>query len=103
MRLVIKFVPVVFLIGLAAAAGTSGTPEYRDALVKSFVFFEGQRSGKLPPGHDLPWRADSGLNDGSPEQVPDYAYACCLVYMHVVRKRQVGILKSPMVYTCISG
>ena len=26
---------------------------------------EGQRSGKLPPGNRMPWRADSGLTDGA--------------------------------------
>ncbi|OAY71643.1 Endoglucanase 1 [Ananas comosus] len=52
-----------------AAVGVSGTPDYRDALTKSLVFFEGQRSGKLPPGQTLNWRGDSGLSDGSAEHV----------------------------------
>ncbi|KAJ6812640.1 endoglucanase 17-like [Iris pallida] len=38
---------------------------YRDALSKSILFFEGQRSGRLPPGQRLRWRGDSGLSDGS--------------------------------------
>uniref|UniRef100_A0A0D3GVR1 Endoglucanase n=1 Tax=Oryza barthii TaxID=65489 RepID=A0A0D3GVR1_9ORYZ len=38
---------------------------YADALAKSIIFFEGQRSGKLPPGNRMPWRADSGLTDGA--------------------------------------
>ncbi|KAH7836930.1 hypothetical protein Vadar_007558 [Vaccinium darrowii] len=38
---------------------------YRDALSKSILFFEGQRSGKLPPSQRLTWRGDSGLSDGS--------------------------------------
>ncbi|CAN1353202.1 Endoglucanase 17 [Linum perenne] len=38
---------------------------YRDALTKSIIFFEGQRSGKLPPNQRLSWRRDSGLSDGS--------------------------------------
>ncbi|KAI4326442.1 hypothetical protein MLD38_031757 [Melastoma candidum] len=37
---------------------------YRDALSKSIVFFEGQRSGKLPSSQRLTWRRDSGLSDG---------------------------------------
>ncbi|XP_058077027.1 endoglucanase 17 [Magnolia sinica] len=38
---------------------------YRDALSKSILFFEGQRSGKLPSSQRLRWRRDSGLSDGS--------------------------------------
>ncbi|KAG5576885.1 hypothetical protein H5410_057019 [Solanum commersonii] len=39
--------------------------DYRDALEKSILFFEGQRSGKLPPNQRLSWRGNSGLQDGS--------------------------------------
>ncbi|MCL7022033.1 hypothetical protein MKW94_001714, partial [Papaver nudicaule] len=39
---------------------------YGDALRKSLLFFEGQRSGKLPPDQRLKWRRDSALRDGSP-------------------------------------
>ncbi|KAI9080228.1 hypothetical protein K1719_037622 [Acacia pycnantha] len=38
---------------------------YRDALSKSILFFEGQRSGKLPPNQRMTWRGDSALSDGS--------------------------------------
>ncbi|KAJ8623254.1 hypothetical protein MRB53_031783 [Persea americana] len=38
---------------------------YRDALTKSILFFEGQRSGRLPSNQRLKWRRDSGLSDGS--------------------------------------
>ncbi|KAG6429194.1 hypothetical protein SASPL_107238 [Salvia splendens] len=36
-----------------------------DALTKSLIFFEGQRSGKLPPNQRITWRKDSGLSDGA--------------------------------------
>ncbi|XP_047176438.1 endoglucanase 1-like [Vigna umbellata] len=39
--------------------------EYQEALEKSILFFEGQRSGKLPSNQRLTWRGDSGLSDGS--------------------------------------
>ncbi|KAK9145787.1 hypothetical protein Sjap_005690 [Stephania japonica] len=39
--------------------------DYVDALAKSILFFEGQRSGKLLPSQRLKWRGDSGLSDGS--------------------------------------
>ncbi|XP_039128702.1 endoglucanase 17-like [Dioscorea cayenensis subsp. rotundata] len=41
------------------------TQNYRDALSKSILFFEGQRSGKLPANQRMKWRRDSGLSDGS--------------------------------------
>lgn len=39
--------------------------DYSAALEKSILFFEGQRSGKLPSSQRLTWRGDSGLSDGS--------------------------------------
>jgi hypothetical protein len=38
--------------------------DYKDALSKSILFFEGQRSGKLPADQRVRWRGDSGLSDG---------------------------------------
>jgi len=43
----------------------SATHNYRDALTKSIIFFEGQRSGKLPSNQRMSWRRDSALSDGS--------------------------------------
>ncbi|NP_001151458.1 endoglucanase 1 precursor [Zea mays] len=43
--------------------------DYRDSLVKSILFFEGQRSGKLPPSQRVSWRRDSGLSDGHSAKV----------------------------------
>ncbi|KAK6926474.1 Glycoside hydrolase family 9 [Dillenia turbinata] len=37
---------------------------YREALHKSLLFFEAQRSGKLPTNQRVQWRGDSALNDG---------------------------------------
>ncbi|KAM3191171.1 hypothetical protein ACQJBY_068853 [Aegilops geniculata] len=50
---------------LLFAPGMATAFNYADALAKSIIFFEGQRSGKLPPGNRMPWRADSGLTDGA--------------------------------------
>ncbi|WRX17075.1 Glycoside hydrolase family 9 - like 10 [Theobroma cacao] len=45
---------------------TAFTPhDYSDALEKSILFFEGQRSGRLPTNQRLKWRGNSGLSDGS--------------------------------------
>nr|ABD24275.1 endo-beta-1,4-glucanase [Ampullaria crossean] len=37
---------------------------YDDVLYKSILFYEAQRSGKLPANNRIPWRGDSALNDG---------------------------------------
>lgn len=38
--------------------------DYGQALSKSILFFEAQRSGYLPNNQRVKWRAHSGLNDG---------------------------------------
>ena len=38
---------------------------YSDALSKSILFLEGQRSGKLPSDQRMAWRGDSALSDGN--------------------------------------
>ncbi|XP_064612033.1 endoglucanase E-4-like [Liolophura sinensis] len=39
--------------------------DYGDVLGKSILFYEAQRSGKLPPNNRVSWRGDSALKDGS--------------------------------------
>lgn len=52
--------------------------DYKDALTKSLIFLEAQRSGKLPPDNRVPWRGDSALQDGQEANVrlrlSDYLY-----------------------------
>ncbi|KAL8601701.1 hypothetical protein ACOMHN_033877 [Nucella lapillus] len=36
---------------------------YNEALMKSILFYEAQRSGKLPPDNRIPLRGDSALGD----------------------------------------
>ena len=68
----IAAVAVLCLITGAAAFN------YADALDKAILFFEAQRSGKLPPGQRVAWRADSALSDGSASNVrPTYTYYAC--------------------------
>ena len=43
--------------------------DYRAALRKSLLFYEAQRSGKLPPNQRVQWRGDSGLQDGQTDHV----------------------------------
>ncbi|RWW49277.1 hypothetical protein BHE74_00044588 [Ensete ventricosum] len=48
----------------SAVAGRRRSPKYADALRKCLLFYEGQRSGRLPSTQRLTWRKDSGLKDG---------------------------------------
>ncbi|GMH17355.1 hypothetical protein Nepgr_019196 [Nepenthes gracilis] len=50
---------------LRCSSVADGAPNYREALSKSILFFQGQRSGKLPSDQILTWRSDSALADGS--------------------------------------
>jgi endoglucanase len=48
-----------------AAATVSSNYNYGEALQKSLMFYELQRSGKLPDDKRDNWRGDSGMNDGA--------------------------------------
>jgi hypothetical protein len=37
--------------------------DYKEVLPSSLLFYEAQRSGKLPPDQKVTWRKDSALND----------------------------------------
>ncbi|XP_071702974.1 endoglucanase 5-like [Rutidosis leptorrhynchoides] len=43
--------------------------DYGEAVDKSLLFFEAQRSGKLPVNQRVKWRGDSGLQDGFQQKV----------------------------------
>jgi hypothetical protein len=54
---------VLILVHLGGSVPSSFN--YGDALDKSLMFFEAQRSGKLPfQQQRIKWRGDSGLKDG---------------------------------------
>uniref|UniRef100_A0A7N0U7G4 Endoglucanase n=1 Tax=Kalanchoe fedtschenkoi TaxID=63787 RepID=A0A7N0U7G4_KALFE len=53
---------VVLLHGVSPALAAI---DYKSALTKSLLFFEAQRSGKLPSNQRVVWRGDSALKDGS--------------------------------------
>lgn len=54
---------LLLLVSLSSVAFCT-SHDYRDALAKSILFFEGQRSGRLPPGQRVMWRGDSAVSDG---------------------------------------
>lgn len=45
--------------------------DYELALTKSLLYFEAQRSGKLPSSQRVTWRGNSALKDGSDASVSD--------------------------------
>ncbi|EOA37491.1 hypothetical protein CARUB_v10011645mg [Capsella rubella] len=59
----------VFLLSALLLQQTYASPNYREALSKSLLFFQGQRSGRLPSDQKLSWRSSSGLSDGSSAHV----------------------------------
>ncbi|KAK8562575.1 hypothetical protein V6N13_018841 [Hibiscus sabdariffa] len=58
---------LILLVGVLAfqAAIVVAEFNYGEALDMTFMFFEAQRSGKLPSDQRVKWRRDSGLKDGS--------------------------------------
>ncbi|CAL9759111.1 unnamed protein product [Musa acuminata subsp. burmannicoides] len=57
--------PFLLLLALPLPFPLARSHDYHDALAKSILFFEGQRSGKLPADQRAEWRGDSALLDGS--------------------------------------
>ncbi|KAK0576811.1 hypothetical protein LWI29_023654 [Acer saccharum] len=54
----------LFFLSLFFLDNVHGNPNYREALAKSLLFFQGQRSGRLPKSQQISWRSNSGLSDG---------------------------------------
>ncbi|XP_052177295.1 endoglucanase 11 [Diospyros lotus] len=55
----------LLLISFFSAIFAAADPiDYADALSKSLLYFEAQRSGRLPHGQRVAWRGSSGLTDG---------------------------------------
>ncbi|RAL39368.1 hypothetical protein DM860_002901 [Cuscuta australis] len=64
MRIPLKLIiPSLLFLIPCLAAGAPGF-DYADALSKSLLYFEAQRSGRLPYSQRVTWRHHSGLTDG---------------------------------------
>ena len=60
-----RFVVAAAVVAVSlAAAAASAAHDYGDALSKSLLYFEAQRSGRLPYNQRVRWRGHSGLTDG---------------------------------------
>ena len=62
----------LFLVFFCFPVAFSGH-DYGQALSKSVLFFEAQRSGYLPHNQRVNWRSNSGLNDGKASGVSNKA------------------------------
>ncbi|CAH1777623.1 unnamed protein product, partial [Owenia fusiformis] len=61
------FTEMLLLVLLVCTIGTTTAQlewNYNEILNKSILFYEIQRSGRLPANNRIPWRGDSALNDG---------------------------------------
>ena len=55
---------LVLVVMMMVVVTKVASNDYGDVLSKSILFFEGQRSGKLPPNQRMTWRKDSALRVG---------------------------------------
>lgn len=62
--LVTSLLLLSFLLVFEVPGASAVVFDYGDALEKSFLFLEAQRSGTLPANQRVTWRGNSGLNDG---------------------------------------
>ena len=58
------FMLLLLVLFMRAESVAGARHDYGEALSKNILFYEGQRSGKLPGNQRANWRADSGLRDG---------------------------------------
>ncbi|KAF5200939.1 Endoglucanase [Thalictrum thalictroides] len=65
----IKCLLVLWCLFVSPFIKGSTAIDYKDALGKAILFFEGQRSGKLPSDQRVTWRGNSALTDGQPQNV----------------------------------
>ncbi|KAL3861625.1 hypothetical protein ACJMK2_007650 [Sinanodonta woodiana] len=50
--------------GTSVVGGSAMKYDYAKALGLSILFYDAQRSGRLPANNPIPWRGDSAVNDG---------------------------------------
>lgn len=58
-----------YFLAIAVALSVSSASaqfNYGEAIEKSLLFYEAQRTGKLPANNRVPWRQDSFVTDSGP-------------------------------------
>ncbi|VAI43869.1 unnamed protein product [Triticum turgidum subsp. durum] len=59
-----RFVLAAAVVAVSLVMASAARHDYGDALSKSLLYFESQRSGRLPYNQRVRWRGHSGLTDG---------------------------------------
>ena len=82
-----RYLNFVFLTILVLSNGIfivdGGKFDYKDALTKSIMFLEAQRSGKLSNNNRIKWRGDSALDDGKLAGVCTTLLSCNFVILFI--------------------
>ncbi len=63
--LILTLILIASIVSIPQGFVNAADFNYGEALQKSIMFYEFQRSGKLPDDNRINWRGDSGLTDGS--------------------------------------
>ncbi|XP_047320322.1 endoglucanase 13-like [Impatiens glandulifera] len=63
------FLKGLLLLGVSMFLHGFVSADYSIALTKSLLYYEAQRSGKLPSGQRVQWRGDSALRDGQSSRI----------------------------------
>lgn len=75
-----KMVTIILMASLALSdnllMAAPASYDYKDALTKSLMFLEAQRSGKLLQDNRISWRGDSALDDGKIDNVSCFIINC---------------------------
>lgn len=58
-----KYLVLVVLFSVLITSSVADNYNYAEALEKSLLFYEAQRSGYLPSNNRIPWRGDSFVTD----------------------------------------
>jgi len=69
MKKILVLLFVILVLTVSSVGFAEPAFNYGEALQKSIIFYEFQRSGKLPADKRDNWRGDSGMNDGKDQNV----------------------------------
>lgn len=73
------------LLSIFAIIASARAFDYTDALRKSLLYFEAQRSGRLPYNQRVTWRDHSGLTDGLEQGVSQNSQTpICPTFLHII-------------------
>lgn len=84
MNAVLIFSSTLLLMLSESAIRGEGSSDYGAALTNSLLYFEAQRSGKLPPNQRVQWRGDSALKDGEDAGVWEFSFAFSAIYLRFI-------------------